>query len=93
MDTDHKRALRLFEDAIELLSGPITVREIEARAKAAKGAVGRKKSDPFAEELEQKLQNKFGTKVRIFNKKNNRGKIVIEYYSLDDMERIVRRIG
>ena len=77
----------------ELLNGPITVREIEARTKAAKVAAGRKRSDPFVEDLEQKLQNKFGTKVRIFNKKNNRGKIVIEYYNLEDMERIVRRLG
>jgi len=82
--------IKLFH---ELLSGPITVREIEARTKAARGAAGRKKTDPFAEELEQKLQNKFGTKVRVFNKKNNHGKIVIEYYSLDDIERIVRRLG
>ena len=82
--------IKLFH---ELLNGPVTVREIEARTKAAKVAAGRKKADPFAEELEQKLQNKFGTKVRVFNKKNNHGKIVIEYYSLDDMERIVRRLG
>jgi ParB family transcriptional regulator, chromosome partitioning protein len=82
--------IKLFH---ELLSSPITVREIEVRTRVAKGAVGRKKSDPFVEELEQKLQNKFGTKVRIFNNKKNRGKIVIEYYNLDDMERIVRRIG
>jgi len=82
--------IKLFH---ELLSGPITVREIEARTKVAKVAAGRKKADPFVEELEQKLQNKFGTKVRIFNGRSNRGRIVIEYYSLDDMERIVRRIG
>jgi len=77
----------------ELLNGPITVRDIEARTKAAKVAAGRKRSDPFVEEIEKKLQNKFGTKVQVFNKKNNRGKIVIEYYSLDDMERILRRLG
>jgi len=82
--------VKLFQ---ELLSGPITVREIEQRAKEAKIAAGKKKMDPFVAELEQKLQTKLGTKVRVFNNKNNRGKIVIEYYNLDDMERITRRLG
>jgi ParB family chromosome partitioning protein len=77
----------------EILSGPMTVREIEARAKAAKVAAGTKKTDPFVADLEQRLQTKLGTKVRVYNNKNNRGKIIIEYYNLDDMERITRRLG
>ena len=44
-------------------------------------------------EVEDKLQKTLGTKVRVFNKKNNRGKIVIEYYTLADLERIIKRLS
>lgn len=39
-------------------------------------------------EYELKLNRIMGTKVKIKQKKNNKGKIEIEYYSLDEFERI-----
>ncbi|MDD5194143.1 MAG: ParB/RepB/Spo0J family partition protein [Candidatus Omnitrophica bacterium] len=75
----------------QILNGGMSVREIEARAKAA--SKKKRTSDPFVTEVEEKLQKFLGTKVKIANKRNNRGKIVIEYYSLDDLERIVRRLS
>ena len=39
--------------------------------------------------LEEKLKRSLGTKVEIKNKANNTGKIEIEYYSMDELERIV----
>ncbi len=39
--------------------------------------------------LEEKLKHSLGTKVEIKNKANNTGKIEIEYYSMDELERIV----
>ena len=39
--------------------------------------------------LEEKLKQKLGTKVEIKNKANNTGKIEIEYYSMDELERLV----
>ncbi len=74
----------------EILAGGMTVRDLEARARRTKG---KKAGDPFTAEVEAKLQMKLGTKVKVHNRKNNRGKIVIEYYSLDDLERIIRRLG
>lgn len=40
-------------------------------------------------EIEDKIKSIIGTKVSIKNKKNNKGKIEIEYYSMDDFERII----
>ena len=40
-------------------------------------------------DLESKLIHKFGTKVSILNNKSNKGKIVFEYYTKDDLERIL----
>lgn len=44
--------------------------------------------NPYYKELKDQLQNYFGTKVNISNKKN-KGKIEIEYYSEDDLQRIL----
>ncbi|MBD3264729.1 MAG: ParB/RepB/Spo0J family partition protein [Candidatus Omnitrophica bacterium] len=73
----------------KILKEKLSVREIEKKARL----IARKKPrvDPFISELEDRLQKLLGTKVVISNKKNNRGKITIEYYSLDDLERVISR--
>jgi ParB family transcriptional regulator, chromosome partitioning protein len=49
---------------------------------------------PHVIELEQELSRKLGTKLRIFpSKKKNTGKIVIQYYSLDEFDRIVEKFN
>jgi ParB family chromosome partitioning protein len=49
---------------------------------------------PHVVELEQQLSHKLGTKVRIFpSKKKNTGKIVIQYFSLDEFDRMVEKFG
>jgi len=40
-------------------------------------------------EVEEKLRNALGTKVMIKQKAKGNGEIVVEYYSLDDLERIL----
>ena len=39
-------------------------------------------------DLEEKLQNILGTKVICKQKKNGTGELIIEYYSLDELERL-----
>jgi ParB family chromosome partitioning protein len=47
---------------------------------------------PHVVELEQDLSRKLGTKLRIFpSKKKNTGKLVIQYFSLDEFDRIVEK--
>lgn len=49
---------------------------------------------PHVIELEQDLSRRLGTKLRIFpSKKKNTGKIVIQYYSLDEFDRIVEKFN
>ena len=45
--------------------------------------------DAIYESLEEKMKGIMGTRVFINRKKNNKGKIEIEYYSKDDLERII----
>ena len=43
----------------------------------------------FYEDMEEKLKAIMGTKVAIHYKGNKKGKIEIEYYSSDELERII----
>ncbi|WP_055669979.1 ParB/RepB/Spo0J family partition protein [Desnuesiella massiliensis] len=45
-------------------------------------------TQPYLNDVKSKLENHFGTKV-VINAKKNRGKIEIEYYSNDDLQRIL----
>jgi len=49
-------------------------------------------SPPHIEELEHKLRNHFGTRVRV-EEGVKRGRIVIEFYSVDDFDRITGLMG
>lgn len=48
-----------------------------------------KKVSPFIRDIEQRLESYFGTKVEVNAKNKNKGKIQIEYYSEDDLQRII----
>lgn len=83
--------LKLFQD---IISNQLSVREIESLVKAKsqrhkkRGAVGAAKKDPYVQAIEEELQNFLATKVRIVSSRK-RGKIVIDFYSPQDLERIV----
>ena len=74
----------------QILEEGLSVREIEKKARAVSGK--KKKIDPFILDTEEKLQKLLGTKVKIYNKKNNKGRIILEYYSLKDLEKFINKI-
>lgn len=81
--------------ADHLVSRGASVREAEAWVKNW-GAHTKKKKllerrDPSFREVEEKLQRILGTKVRIHEVKKG-GSIVVEYYTLDDLNRILELI-
>lgn len=45
--------------------------------------------DPNVARIEDELRHRFSTKVMVKNSQGNRGRIEIEYYNLDDLERIL----
>lgn len=78
------------------ISKGLSVRELENLVKTEGGAQeGKKKGsdrrDPYVVSVEEDLQRALGTKVRLASKKK-RGKIIIEYYSNDDLDRILKLI-
>ena len=102
----HARALLSVEDAnaqmllyLESVQKGFSVREVEERAKnvgslakkLTKKAKGKAK-DPEILKLEEELRLVLGTKVSVQNNRKNKGKVIIEYYSLDDLDRILEVI-
>ena len=52
----------------------------------------KKSKDEMVVFFENKMKEILGSKVTINEKKNNKGKIEIEYYSKDELERIIDMI-
>jgi ParB family chromosome partitioning protein len=86
---DQEQQRKLFH---KMLQEGLSVRELERRVRKI-SPKKRKRGDPFVLDMEERLQKLLGTKVRIVNKKNNSGKIIIEYYSAQDFNRITKKIS
>ncbi len=85
-----KMANAIVEDKISVRQTESSVkRKIEGQ-KAGMARPGSKTTE--IRELEEKLQMYLGTRAEVSNGKSG-GKIIIEYYSLDDLERICEIIG
>ena len=95
----HAKAILSLTDASQqialadkVIKEGLSVRETENYASGSKKHTVKTKHKPgkdqHVRELEEELQRVFGTKVDVFHGKK-RGKIQIEYYSLDDLERIL----
>lgn len=84
------------EEFLELIiSKNLSVRESEKLAKEFKGKEKEKpikkekKENPYIKDLENRLSFTFGTKVKLKDNGNNKGSIVIDYYSNDDLSRLL----
>jgi ParB family chromosome partitioning protein len=101
----HARALLGLENAgqaqalcKEIFKEDLTVRQTESRVNRLKQPAPTKLASPaakkniFIKDLEKALERKLGTKVEISPKKTG-GKLVVTYYSDDDLERIQNLIG
>jgi len=103
----HGRAILSVENEDAMLSlaekiqrDGLSVREAEKLAQGIKPKVSKPKSaakvdikDPHARHLEEELRRKMGTHVRVVPRTAQKGKIEIEYYSLEDLDRIVSLLG
>ncbi len=88
---DPKRQLSICEKVVKK---GLSVRQVEFLTQRRLGLrsaqrVSSKHGDHDLRNLERKLEQALGTKVRIHHGKK-RGKIEIEYYSLDDLDRILK---
>ena len=100
--TGHARALLAIEDkeqqyffATKVFDEKLSVRETERLVKEVLNPKVRKKKetdsaqDAIYQSLEEKIKGIVGTKVSIRRGSKQKGKIEIEYYSQDELERLV----
>jgi ParB family chromosome partitioning protein len=107
LDMGHARAiLALPTDdlrkrlANRALAGRLSVREVERLVRLALSEKDEKKQKQVLEkpahirDLEEKIRRRLGTMVNIQARKNGqRGRIIIEFYSLDEFDSIAERLG
>ncbi|MBQ6888878.1 MAG: ParB/RepB/Spo0J family partition protein [Lachnospiraceae bacterium] len=103
--TGHARALLAIEDAEQqysiaqkIFDEKLSVREVEKLVKNMNKPEKPKKEENKALEviyndIEEKLKESLSTKVAISSKGNGAGKIEIEFYSHDDLDRLVEGLG
>ena len=84
-----------YELAQQVIDEKLSVRELERLIKKANEQEEKdyisdniNELNPYYKEIKNQLQNYFGTKVNVSAKKN-KGKIEIEYYSEEDLQRIL----
>ena len=98
--TGHARALLAIDDeeqqyliASRIFDEKLSVRETEKLVKSLKNPKRVKKEEKLEnafiyDDLEEKMKSIIGTKVNVNQKSNGKGKIEIEYYSQNELERI-----
>jgi len=81
------------------MAGRLSVREVERLVRRYLAGTGQVKTTPRSKpphilDLERKLSSQLATKVSIETRKNGqRGRIIIEFYSLDEFDSIAERLG
>lgn len=101
LSTGHARALLTIEDpdlqfqtANKIYNEKLSVREVEKLVKR----IGKEKpvkkerdfqQDAVYKDLEEKMKASLGTKVTISRRDHKKGKIEIEYYSMEELERLM----
>ena len=89
-----ENAAALLEAARKIIKKGLSVRESEALCKRMTSpAVTSRKAhswkEPQIASLENNLKQSLGTKVQLIHKGKKGGKIIIEYYSLDELDRLL----
>lgn len=101
ISSGHARALLGIEDgevqftvATRIFDEKLSVREVEKLVKELQSDKPEKKkiekvNSFIYKDIEEKIKSILGTKVYVNHKTNNKGKIEIDYYSNDELERLV----
>ena len=107
ISTGHARAILSIEDAEEqyalaqrIFDEKLSVRDVEKLVKNLNKPTKPKKAEMTNKELElvyrdleEKLKQSLGTKVSIHSKGNGAGKIEIEFFSHEDLDRLMESIA
>lgn len=93
-DQQHMVAMKVFDEKLSVRETESLVKRLTEDKKDKNGTKPEKKDDSFIyRDLENRMKDILGTKVEIKNKAKNKGRIEIEYYSMEELERIIEMIN
>ena len=82
-------AMKVFDEKLSVRETEKLVKHIDEPTKKKAEKQVNTAEEAIYESLKEKMKGIVGTRVFIHRKKNNKGKIEIEYYSRDELERII----
>lgn len=92
LEKQYATAQKIFDEKLSVRETEKLVKKIQQEKDIDK-TKQEKKIDPkmaaIYQDLEERMKAILGTKVEINQKDNNKGKIEIEYYSMDELDRII----
>lgn len=91
-DLQYETAMKVYDEGLSVREVERLVKKINTPPKEEKEKQPASQKEQYQliyENAENKLKTIMGTKVNIRNKSNHKGKIEIEYYSLDELERLM----
>lgn len=92
-EEQHTLALRVFDEKLSVRETESLVKKVLAEKKKKDEAPAKKRDDSVIyREIENRMKDILGTKVEIKQKAKNKGRIEIEYYSMDELERLIEMI-
>ena len=80
------------EVAENIVKKKVSARDVELIAKRKKSGKANKAEDPNISFIKNEIESRLGLNVEILNKKNNSGKIIIKYKSLDQFELVSKKL-
>ena len=100
IDTGHGKVLLALEGpaqiraANQVVNGKLSVRQTETLVKSILNdkPIEAKQADPNIQRLEQDLSGRLGAKVAISHASSGKGKLVISYTNLDELDGILQKI-
>ena len=80
------------EIAENIVKKKVAARQIESFVKTKKNSNKKLSDDPNVQFVKNEIESKLGLSVEISNKKNNSGKIIIKYKSLDQFDLVSKKL-
>lgn len=87
-EEQYKVAQKIIDDDLSVRDVEKFIKHLQSKSDEDKKQKEPKKINPYYKDIKDRLQDYFGTKVSI-NSNKNKGKIEIEYYSEEDLQRIL----
>ena len=91
-ELQHQLALRIFDEKLSVRETEKLVRKLLQENNAPQKKINDPVLSAFYADLADQMKRIFGTKVEIHQRNDQKGKIEIEYYSQDELNRLIELI-